>query len=72
MLAIKSVDDETELNNLRLTEELNVADYLYILKYKKELLYVSPDSEIILGETEQINDNDIQQAVTDILSDLNK
>lgn len=72
MLAIKSVDDETELNNLRLTEELNVADYLYILKYKKELLYVFPNGEIILGETEQINDNDIQQAITDILSDLNK
>ena len=72
MLAIKSVDDETELNTLRLTEELSVADYLYILKYKKELLYVSPDCEILLGETEKINDNDIQQAVTDILSDLNK
>lgn len=72
MLAIKSVDNETELNTLRLTEELSVADYLYILKYKKELLYVSPDGEILLGETEQINDNDIQQAVTDILSDLNK
>ena len=71
MLAIKSVDNQAELNILRLTEEVSVADYLYILKYSKQMLHVSQTGEVMLGTgVDTVTDAEVNQAVTDILNEL--